>query len=200
MTLDPPISGQTPIDDLSGLRIRGIASQAELNAHEALNIRKATLKYLAMRPSRRLARFDAAWTQKLHAEMFGEVWEWAGKLRTRDLNIGSPAHTIAPDLHNLLEDLSEWQRSRMSLLEQSVRLHHRAVQIHPFLNGNGRWSRMLANIWLRLNDAPLIEWPEAVIGTASPARVDYLAAVRAADRHDFAPLTELHARWASSRM
>jgi len=198
MSHDPHIPGQTPIDDLSGLKVRGIDSQAQLNTLEALNIRRATLRYLAMKPSRRLAPFDVAWAKRLHAEMFGDVWEWAGKFRTRDLNLGSPVHSIAPDVFNLLEDLREWQQSRMPLLEQSVRLHHRAVQIHPFQNGNGRWSRMLANIWLRLNDSPLVEWPEAVIGITSPARSDYLDAVRAADRHNLGPLISLHARWMSA--
>jgi Fic family protein len=49
-------------------------------------------------------------------------------------------------LQTLLEDLVFWEARGDALLEQSVRLHHRAVWIHPFLNGNGRWARMLANI------------------------------------------------------
>jgi len=44
---DAPIPGQTPLDDLSGLRDKRILTTAELNSAEAENIRKATLKYLA---------------------------------------------------------------------------------------------------------------------------------------------------------
>ena len=56
----------------------------------------------------------------------------------------------------------------------AVHLHHRAVQIHPFLNGNGRWARLLANILLKLHKAPLTEWPEEAIGATSVIREEYL--------------------------
>ena len=35
------LPGETPIDDISGLRIRGIATRAELNKAEATNIQAA---------------------------------------------------------------------------------------------------------------------------------------------------------------
>lgn len=78
--------------------------------------------------------------------MFGDVWRWAGSFRKRETNIGSPPHEIELRLHNLLDHLKAWQVSEMSLIEQAVVLHHLAVQIHPFPNGNGRWARMVANI------------------------------------------------------
>lgn len=192
MPFDPPIPGQTPLDDLSGLRDRSIHTTAELNTAEAENIRKATLKYLGSKPSSRTARFDVAWLKKLHEEMLGEVWTWGGTLRTTAKNIGSPPYQIETDLYNLVEDLKEWTNSGMSLDEQAVRLHHVAVRIHPFPNGNGRWSRMVANIWLKLNDAEPVEWPETTIGTASTIRDRYLEAVKAADQGDYTPLCELH--------
>lgn len=75
--------------------------------------------------------------------------------------------------------------------------HHGAVRIHPFSNGNGHWSRLLANIWLKLHGAPLIFWPEPSIGVASEVRGEYLDAIRAADRGEFAPLLALHQRFGS---
>jgi len=191
----PPIPGQTPIDDISGLRLMHLRTVAELNAAEAENIRTATLKYLASRPSPRAARFDVAWMRTLHVEMFGEVWSWAGTFRRRETNVGSLPHLIETELHALADDLRAWHGSQMPLLEQAVRLHHQAVLIHPFPNGNGRWSRMLSNIWLRRHGGRAVEWPEATIGTASAVREEYLAAVRAADRGNFVPLISLHQRF-----
>jgi Fic family protein len=43
-------------------------------------------------------------------------------------------------------DIQAWEIKTDLLLEQAMRIHHRTVNIHPFENGNGRWSRMLANI------------------------------------------------------
>lgn len=157
MLPQPSIPGQTPLDDLSGLRVRWIQTTAQLNAAEAENIRKATLKYLLAKPTNRSARFDISWMKRLHQEMFGDVWTWAGELRMNETNIGSAARQVEIDLHTLIVDLRAWESSQMPILEQAVRIHHAAVKIHPFQNGNGRWSRMLANIWLLLHDTPLIE-------------------------------------------
>ena len=189
---EPPLEGQTPIDDISGLRQKRIQTTDQLNAAEAENIRKATVKYLAARPTQRWARFDVAWMLKLHREMFGDVWTWAGEVRQRELNIGSPPHRVQVDLHNLVEDLRTWEQHRMPLAEQAVRLHHRSVQIHPFRNGNGRWARMLANVWLRLHGAEPVVWPEPALGAESPVRSHYLEAVRAADAGDYEKLSAMH--------
>lgn len=132
------LPGETPIDDISGLRIKGIATRPQLNAVEAENVLKATLKYLSSRPSRRSARFDVAWLLKLHREMFGDVWSWAGEIRACDLNIGIPFQQVRQELHVLADDLMTWREFKHDLVEQPTRLHFRAVRIHPFLNGNGR--------------------------------------------------------------
>lgn len=187
--------GETPIDDISGLRIKGVTTRAELNAAEAENILKATLKYLAKRPSRRTARFDIAWMLRLHREMFGKVWSWAGEIRSRDLNIGVPFYVVRPELQALADDIAAWREFSHDLVEQSARLHFRAVKIHPFLNGNGRWARMLANILLKQHRSPIVEWPEAVIGTESVIRSEYIAAIKEAEKGDDQALIPLHRRF-----
>jgi len=185
---------ETPFDP-SGLRRRGeIRDRRELAAAEARNINRAVRKYLVSRPSVRSARFDYTWALKLHREMFGEVWTWAGKPRTRDLNLGDPHHRIRERLAALIADLHSWSDYGHPIELQAVWLHHRAVQIHPFLNGNGRWSRLLANIWLRQNGAPIVEWPDGSLGEAGEARAEYIAAVKAADDGDYDPLLAFHRR------
>jgi Fic-DOC domain mobile mystery protein B len=190
--LDPPIPGQTPLADVSGLRRRDIRTTAELNAAEAENIRRAVVKYLVARPSARLAPFDLPWLCRLHREMFGRVWAWAGGIRRHETNIGTPPLRIEQELHSLLGDVAAWRNAGVQLDEQAARIHHRAVLVHPFPNGNGRWSRMLANVWLRRHGVQAVEWPEATIGTASIARGRYLRALRAADSGDIAELLALH--------
>jgi Fic family protein len=74
-------------------------------------------------------------------------------------------------------------------------LHHKAVFIHPFENGNGRWSRMLANVWVFREGGVPTKWPEDLVGTTSPVRDEYLKAIRSADEGECAPLIELHQRY-----
>jgi fido (protein-threonine AMPylation protein) len=135
--------GETPLDDGSGLKIKGIQTREELDPHEARNILAASKKYYLGKVSRRKAPFDYAWSLRLHQEMFGKVWKWAGTLRTTRTTLGlSPEH-IENCLYELFGNLPYW--SDMPWIEQAARLHHQAVFIHPFPNGNGRWSHFLAN-------------------------------------------------------
>src|SRR5204863_7354900 len=105
---------------------------------EAGSIRRATVKYLLRKRSWKKAPFNRSWALKLHKEMFGKVWTWAGTIRTSDMNLGVPWQQIEVGLQILLDDLVCWSGYGTPLMEQAAMLHHRAVQIHPFRNGNGR--------------------------------------------------------------
>lgn len=185
--------GETPLTDFDGLRKRHVRTRSQLAVAEAENIRRAVIRYLVAIPSRRAAPFDFGWMLRLHGEMFGDVWSWAGRIRDRPLCLCSDPPHIGEHLAQLCDDIRGRELFMPSVLEQAVIIHHRAVQIHPFRNGNGRWSRMLSNIWLRIHDCPIVEWP-ADIGGESPIRSEYLACLRAADDRDMKPLLELHGR------
>jgi len=185
-------SGETPIDDITGLIPKGVTTRTQLNFLEAQNILKAVVKYIGEKPNEHSAPFDLSWCLKLHQEMFGDVWEWAGQPRRKDLNLGTPWYNVQADLKNLFDDLRYWEKNWADILEQAVHLHYRSVLIHPFLNGNGRWSRMLSNIWLLLHDHPIVMWPEAIAGGVSTVRKEYLLALKNADNGNMSPLIELH--------
>lgn len=129
--------------------------------------------------------------------MFGGVWKWAGSLRQIDLNLGVAWHQLPGELQGLFDDLTFWETHWTDVIEQAAHLHHRAARIHPFLNGNGRWARMLSNIWLLLHRAPLTAWPEETISRVSAIREEYLAALRDADRGRMTAFVQLHRRFAT---
>jgi fido (protein-threonine AMPylation protein) len=120
-----PIPGETPID-ISGLKVTGVTNRNDLSAVEAENLRKAIVKYLGGSITRRTAKFDLAWMLRLHREMFGDVWEWAGQPRTTNLNLGAPWHQVSIQLQDLCDDLTYWKKHWPDVLEQAVHLHHRA--------------------------------------------------------------------------
>ena len=193
-----PIEGETPIDP-SGLKskFKWVTNRQELSEVEAENIRKPLTKYLTVKPNAKTASFTFGWCLGLHKEMYGKVWTWAGNLRNYNgQNLGMPCHQISESLAALLSDLENWTGYGMDMLEQAVRLHHRSVFIHPFQNGNGRWSRLLANIWLRRNGLPVIDWPEPEMGCESSIRSEYIAALKTADHlDDYEPLIAIHRRY-----
>lgn len=179
--------GETPLDDLSGLRVRiPNITRTQLDVAEAENVQQAILKYIN---PRRIRRFDTKFFQALHKAMFGDVWDWGGEFRTSQTNIGSAPGSIYQDLIILERDLAVWAHN----LESAVRLHHRAVLIHPFKGGNGRWARLLSDLWLQKHTGQSVRWPDGM-ETESPVRAEYLAALREADKLNYQPLIELHER------
>jgi Fic-DOC domain mobile mystery protein B len=192
-----PIPGETPITDVSELKDRSIKNRGQLNKAEARNIAKTMAQYLGGPITPKEAPFDFSWFCQLHREMFEDVWGWAGRLRKSVTNIGIAPHLIEVQLYDLSKNLPYWANE--TLLMQATMLHHQAVQIHPFENGNGRWSRTLANIWLHLHAHELTQWPGAALSEESEVRAEYLAAIKAADDHDYQPLLALHQRFTSAK-
>jgi fido (protein-threonine AMPylation protein) len=132
-----PIPGETPID-ISGLKIKGITNRRDLNELEAENVRKAVTKYLGRQLNNRIAPFTYEWLLRLHKEMFGDVWQWAGLQRKSKLNLGCAPHLIPEQLGQLLGNLKSWTGDfKIPLAEQAAMLHHQAVAIHPFETATG---------------------------------------------------------------
>ncbi|MDO8494110.1 MAG: mobile mystery protein B [Deltaproteobacteria bacterium] len=182
--------GKTPLDDLSGLLVPA-TNMEELNAFEFANINKAIQKYLLKTPSDKQAPFSYPWFFKVHKEMLGEVWSWAGQIRKSNKSIGIDKSQILEALKNLEHDFFYWLKT-MDPNEIAARLHHRLVWVHPFENGNGRWSRLITNIYFKKNALPLIHWPEKSLLEKTDTRKKYLQALREADNQNFEPLIKLH--------
>ena len=190
-----PIDDATPLDDISGLKLPSnkVYTLKEIYVAEANNIALATLKYLSAPPSQKIAPFTYTWLQELHNEMFGNVWEWAGKFRQIELSIGIKAYQVPSALKELADDIEFWDKHKtFDIYETAARIHHKAVQIHPFQNGNGRWSRMLANIYLRQHGSMPVKWQEDLLAKENLKRDEYIQALKAADGGDYTTLIEMH--------
>lgn len=187
-------SGATPLDeeDLEGLKDPFCTTQGELNAIEQANIIVGQEWALATPMARLPGMLTDDFSCRLHAEMFGNVWTWAGDHRKRMVNIGPPPYEVPMALHEAFADASYWiEHGTYPPQEIAVRLHHRLVSVHPFRNGNGRQTRMFADILLiRHFKEPRLTWGGGELGYADPRRADYIAALGAADYHDYAPLLQ----------
>lgn len=74
--------------------------------------------------------------------------------------------------------------------EIAVRFHHRLVQIHPFPNGNGRVSRLMADIIYQKLENKTLYWGNTDIVNVSEVRSKYISALRMADAGDYSSLLE----------
>ena len=130
-------------------------------------------------------------TLKLHKQLFGEVWDWAGSFRRSGKNIGIDAVHIGVELRTLMDDARFWATHKTyAPSEAAVRLHHRLTYIHPFTNGNGRHARIMADAVLdRIYKAKPIDWAGGYdLQRMNDRRNAYIAALKAADRGDLGPL------------
>lgn len=195
-----PIPHETPIDP-SLLIDKSIRTRSQLNEAQAENIRKAVVKYLAAKPSRKTAPFTYDWMLSVHKLMFGDVLITAGQQSGSTRTIGVPCQLITPELGELALRIGAWNDS-WPRLHQAVDIHYNAVRIHPFDDGNGRWSRLLANIWLKRHGERIIEWPEPEMGNnSSPIRQEYIKCLKLADSsNDLTALIELHSRFWQPRL
>jgi Fic-DOC domain mobile mystery protein B len=162
-----------------------ITLRSELNELEQQNI--ATGNRWAF--SRRHVVTRETFLKSLHRRMFERVWRWAGKFRTTERNIGVVPHLIEVSLRQAVDDARFWIENESCPADEiAVRFHHRLVCVHPFPNGNGRWSRLVADVLTTQLGGKRFTWGGADLGAAGTARATYIAALQAADNHDLAPL------------
>lgn len=84
----------------------------------------------------------------LHTRLYGDIWVWAGRLRQHEVNIGVAPELIAVELRNCLDDIryrwdstDDWTPRILG-----IAAHAETVRIHPFIDGNGRTTRLLADL------------------------------------------------------
>lgn len=93
----------------------------------------------------------------------------------------APPHLVSTEIDNLVTWANEYAEQGVSADVLAAWLHHRFTQIHPFQDGNGRLARCLATIMMiRAGWFPLV--------VTRNDKVDYIAALRAADGGDLRPL------------
>jgi Fic-DOC domain mobile mystery protein B len=185
--------GQTPLDEgeKEGLKIKSITTQGELDEFEQLNIEKAVewTIHSKLKPEKILTE---KFIKDLHRKMFGDVWKWAGEFRKSDKNIGVKWIQIGLELKYLLDDTKYWIDNKTCSPEEiSIRFKHRIVAIHCFPNGNGRHSRMMADIIVAsVFGKEIFSWHKSNMVKANEIRKEYIAALIKADNGNINPLIE----------
>jgi len=185
--------GQTPLDDdeKEGLLIASVNTKGELDEVEQRNIEDAIIWTIGRRKIfRKEEILTEAFIKRVHVEMFGKVWAWAGGYRNTNKNIGVDKYMIATELRILLDDCKYWiANNTFPEDEIALRFKHRVVSIHCFPNGNGRHSRLMADIIIeKVFNKEVFSWGTRTTINTDNERTAYLASIRAADRGDYSLL------------
>lgn len=185
----------TPLTDeeRQGLRLP-VLTREELNRAQAENIGRAmSWLFFSHRRLQPESVTQEAWLKRLHRRMYDQVWVWAGQYRTTDRNLGVPYWQVRMDMRDLEADVSVWladtSAARYSNDECAIRFGYRLVVIHPFPNGNGRWSRLASDALIVALGGSRFTWGGASLTETGALHRDYISALQTADTTgDFEPL------------
>lgn len=175
--------GQTPIDAslIQELKLNHIQDMTELYEQERENIALAILWL----DSSKADIYDNIFWLEIHKRMYSNIWKFAGKIRTVELNntdFNMP-YDIRPSLKNLSDDLKTWVEFKTyDDKELASIFHERLLTIHPFRDGNGRWARVLTEFICRNLKITIPNWG-GNINNDEERRSLYITAVKEARHH-----------------
>jgi len=177
--------GQTPLndDEKEGILIKSITTHGELDEHEQLNIEKAIEWIIGLKLEKERILTEE-FIKTLHKKMLGKVWRWAGEFRRSEKNIGVKWINIGIDLRTLLDDTKFWIENKTFPPDEiAIRFKHRLVNIHCFPNGNGRHSRIMADIIIEsVFGGTIFTWNHSNMVKANETRAEYIKSIREADK------------------
>ena len=97
--------------------------------------------------------------QRIHEAVTKSILEDSGTYRRKNVRISGAIKT-PPDWTKIVKLIDQLvfdvQESNLHPIETAAFLHHRFVEIHPFIDGNGRVARLLTNLYLIGRNYPVI--------------------------------------------
>lgn len=93
--------------------------------------------------------------QQIHSYLFGGLYEFAGQIRT--VNIAKGGFAFAPAMF-LRENLNSIERMPEDTLENIVKKYVEMNIAHPFMEGNGRSTRIWLDLILKKNLKKYTDW------------------------------------------
>ena len=138
-------------------------------------------------------RFGAGDLCRMHRLWLGDIYSWAGQYRQVNMSKDGFTFAAANQIHRLMEELERGPlRDFTPCLFQGVNeqahalgvVHAELVLIHPFREGNGRCSRLLATLMALQAGLPLLDFD----GIRGKSRQRYFLAIQAAIARDYEPI------------
>lgn len=127
-----------------------------------------------------------------HRRWLGNVYGWAGQERSVNMSKGSFMFAAAPQVARLLAEfegncLTRWTpchgMDTETLVEAIAVTHVELILIHPFREGNGRLSRLLADVMVVQSGREPMDY-----STWEVHKADYIGAIQQGVMANYAPM------------
>lgn len=105
--------------------------------------------------------------QQIHSYLFGGLYDFAGQIRTKNISKGGFTFCLAQYLHEQLKLIENMPESSIDeVFDKYVEMN----VAHPFMEGNGRSTRIWLDMMLKANHKCCIDWSKI-------SKNDYLEAM-----------------------
>ena len=93
--------------------------------------------------------------QQIHAYIFGGLYDFAGQIRTKTISKGNTIFCLAEHLHQYLHTVESMPDSTFDeIVDKYVEMN----MAHPFMEGNGRSTRIWLDLMLKKRIGLCIDW------------------------------------------
>ena len=93
--------------------------------------------------------------QQIHAYLFGGLYYFAGKIRTKTISKGNTLFCLAEHLHQYLKTVEAMPDSTFDeIVDKYVEMN----MAHPFMEGNGRSTRIWLDLLLKKRIGRCVDW------------------------------------------
>lgn len=182
-------SGRRVLKNLLGIKTKREMDQRETEA--LLSVTRRLIE--ETRPEQ---RFTADDIRRTHGLWFSEIYPWAGQYRSVNVTKGGFHFAAAEQVPRLMRELEngplrEFTPCRFGSAEEQAHamaiVHAELILIHPFREGNGRCTRLLAVLMGLQAGLPVLDFT----GVRGREKTRYIAAVHAALDRNYGPMTAI---------
>jgi len=93
--------------------------------------------------------------QQIHAYLFGGLYDFAGKIRTKTISKGNTVFCLAEYLHQYLQTVENMPDTTFDeIVDKYVEMN----MAHPFMEGNGRSTRIWLDLILKKRLGRCVDW------------------------------------------
>jgi len=93
--------------------------------------------------------------QQIHAYLFGGLYDFAGKIRTKTIAKGNTLFCLSEHLHNYLKTVEAMPETTF---EEIVNKYVEMNAAHPFMEGNGRSTRIWLDMIFKKRMKVCVDW------------------------------------------
>lgn len=145
----------------------GITSSAELATQEERLSKKRALELFESGMLHKLEPGTFKTLQTIHKQLFMDIYDFAGKVRS--VNIAKGGFRFVPAMY-LLDALKQIERMPQSTFDEIIEKYVEMNVAHPFREGNGRSTRIWLDLILKKELQLVIDWSKV-------NKEDYLSAM-----------------------